>query len=102
MPRKTVRFTRGPSAATPTQTRARTRVATTPGETQAKTVVAPSKPIIKTEPDPTAVVREVQSDKEDSYTQQEFDELANLPMDSEAEDLGEVDPEEPNECEDEQ
>ena len=97
-----MRFTRGPSAATPAQTRARTRVATTPGETLAKTMVVPGKPIIKTEPDPTAVVREVQSDEEDSYTQQELDELANLPTDSEAEDLGEVDAEEPDECKDEQ
>ena len=98
-----VRFTRGPSAATPAQMRSRTRVATTPGETQAKTgAVVPGKPIIKTEPDPTAVIREVQSDEEDSYTQQELDELANLPMDSEAEDLGEVDTEEPVEYGEEQ
>ena len=83
--------------------RSRTRVATTPGEMQAKTVVVvPGKPIIKTEPDPTAVIREVQSDEEDSYTQQELDELANLPTDSEVEDLGEVDTEEPVEYEDEQ
>ena len=65
-------------------------------------MVVPGKPIIKIERDPTAVVREVQSDEEDSYTQQELDELANLPTDSEAEDLGEVDTKEPVKYEDEQ
>ena len=90
-PRKTVRFNRGPSAATPAQTRSRGKVAIAPGDTQSKTaVVIPGKPIIKTEPDPAATVREVQSDDEDSYTPQELEELANLPTDSEAEDLVEA------------
>ena len=90
-PQKTVRFNRGPSAATPAQTWSRGRVTTAPGDTQSKTaVVMPGKPILKTDPDSTATVREVQSDEEDSYTPQELEELANLPTDSEAEDLVEV------------
>ena len=88
---------------TPAQMRARARVASAPTETQTKAVVVvPGKPIIKKEPDPTAIVQEVQSDEEDSYTQEELDKLANLPTDSEAEDLAEVVVEEQVEYEDKQ
>ena len=53
-------------------------------------MVAPGKPIIKTDLDEVTVVREVQSDDKEPYTQQELVELANLTTDSEADDLGEV------------
>ena len=57
---------------------------------QKTTIVVPGKPIIKTDPDQTTVVHEVQLDDEQPYTQQELEELVNLHMDSEADDLGEV------------
>ena len=71
------------------QTRSCTHGATLAG-TQPKTVVQQQmKPIIKTDPDVSAAIREVQSEDEEPYTE----DLANLPTDSKPEDLGDIDSE---------
>ena len=75
------------------QTRSRTHGAT-PARTQSKTVVQQQmKPIIKMDPDVSAAVREVQSEDEEPYTEDELEDLANLPTHSEPEDLGDIDSE---------
>ena len=51
------------------------------------------KPIIKTDPDTSATVREVQSEDEEPYTEEELENLANLPTDSKLEDLSDIDSE---------
>ena len=82
---------KGPSSVTPVQTRSRTQGATQAG-TQSKTVVQqPRKPIIKTDPDASATVRELQSEDEEPYKEDELEDLANLPNDSEPKDLSDVD-----------
>ena len=45
------------------------------------------KPIIKTDPDVGAAVREVQSEDEEPYTEHELEDLVNLPTDSEPDNL---------------
>ena len=92
-PKKAVRFMKGPSSVTPAQTRSRTRGAAQAG-TQPKTAVQQqTKPIIKTDPDVSATVREVQSEDEEPYTEDELEDLANLPTDSKPEDLSDIDSE---------
>ena len=91
--KKAVRFARGPSGATPAQTRSRTQ-SVTPARTQPKsTAHSQMKPIIKADPDVGAVVREVQSEDEEPYPEDELEDLANLPMDSEPNELGDLDSE---------
>ena len=51
------------------------------------------KPIIKTDPDMGAAVREVQSEDEEPYPEDELEDLANLPTDSEPDDFGDLDSE---------
>ena len=93
LPKKVVHFAKGPSSVTPAQMRSRTRGAV-PAGTQPKTAVQQqTKPIIKTDPDASAAVREVQSKDEEPYTEDELEDLANLPTDSEPEDLGDIDSE---------
>ena len=92
-PKKAVRFTKGPSSATQAQMRSRTCGATQAG-TQPKTAVQQqTKPIIKTDPDTSAAIREVQSEDEEPYTEDELEDLANLPTNSEHKDLGDIDSE---------
>ena len=87
LPKKAVRFVKGPSSATPAQTRSRTRSAAL-ARTQPKIAGQPQmKPIIKTDPDAGAAVREVQSEDEEPYMEDELEDLANLPTDSEPDDL---------------
>ena len=93
---------KGPSSAALAQTRSRTRGATQAG-TQAKTVVQQQmKPIIKTDPDACATVREVQSEDEEPYMEDELEDLANLPTDSGPEDLGDIDSEDYDDIDPEQ
>ena len=49
------------------------------------------KPIIKADPDTGAAIREVQSEDEEPYPEDELEDLANLPTDSEPDDLGDLD-----------
>ena len=60
------------------------------------------KPIIKTDPDMGAVVREAQSEDEEPYTEDELADLANLPTDSEPDDLGDLDSEDYDDIDPEQ
>ena len=46
---------------------------------------------IKTDPDVSATVREVQSEDEEPYTENELEDLANLPTDFKPKDLSDVD-----------
>ena len=87
-PKKAVHFAKGPSGATQAQTRSHTCGAT-PAGTQPKIAGQPQmKPIIKTDPDTGTAVREVQSEDEEPYTEDGLENLANLPTDSEPDDLG--------------
>ena len=64
-PKKAVHFAKGPSGVTPVQMRSRTHGATL-ARTQPKLAGQPqTKPIIKTDPDVGAAVREVQSEDEE-------------------------------------
>ena len=68
------------------------------GAAQARTqpmtaVQQPTKHIIKTDPDVSATVREVQSEDGESYTEDELEDLANLSSDSKPEDLSDIDSE---------
>ena len=84
---------KGPSSVTLAQMRSHTRGAAQAG-TQPKTVVQQQmKPIIKTDPDVSAAVREVQSEDEESYTEDELEDLANLPTNSKPKDLSNIDSE---------
>ena len=92
-PKKTVRFMKGPSSATPVQTRLHNWGAMQAG-TQSKTAVQqPMKPIIKTNSDVSTTMREVQSEDEEPYMEDDLEDLANLPTDSEPEDLSDIDSE---------
>ena len=100
-PKKAVHFVKGPSSATLAQMRSCTCSAT-PARTQPKIAGQPQmKPIIKTDPDAGAAVREVQSEDEEPYTEDELEDLVNLPTDSEhdnlrdlnSEDYDDIDPE---------
>ena len=48
------------------------------------------KPIIKTDPDAAAAVRKVQAEDEEPYTEDELEDLAKLPTNSEPDDLGDL------------
>ena len=101
-PKKVVCFTKGSSSATPVQTRSCTCGATQAG-TQPKTGVQQQmKPIIKTDPDTSAAVREVQSEDKEPYTEDELEDLANLSTDSEHEDLSDIDSEDYDDIDPEQ
>ena len=90
-PKKAVCFVKGPSSVTPVQTRSRTCGAAQAG-TQPKTAVQQqTKPIIKTDPDMSATMREVQSEDEEPYTEDELEDLANLPTNSKHKDLSDID-----------
>ena len=66
----------------------------TPARTQPKsTGQSQTKPIIKADPDAGAAIREVQSEDEETYPEDEFEDLANLPTDSEPNDLEDLDSE---------
>ena len=92
-PKEVVHFTKGPSSVTPAQMRSRTHGATQAG-TQSKTAVQQQmKPIIKTDPNVSAAIREVQSEDEEPYMEDELEDLVNLPTDSEHKDLGDIDSE---------
>ena len=92
-PKKVVCFAMGPSSVTPAQTRLHTHGATL-AETQPKTAVQQQmKQIIKTDPDVSAVIREVQSEDEEPYTEDELEDLVNFPTNSEPEELGDIDSE---------
>ena len=92
-PKKVVCFAKGPSSVTPAQMRSHTHGAALAG-TQPKTVVQQQmKPIIKTDPDMNAAMREVQLEDEEPYTEDELEDLANLPTDSKPEGLGDIDSE---------
>ena len=87
LPKKAVHFAKGPSSVTLAQTRSHTHGAT-PARTQPKIAgQLQMKPIIKTDPDTGAAVREVQSEDEEPYTEDESEDLVNLPTDSEPDDL---------------
>ena len=91
LPKKVVCFMKGPSSATPVQTRSCTCGAAWAG-TQPKTAVQQqTKPIIKTDPDASATMREVQLEDKEPYTEDELEDLANLPTDSKPEDLDDID-----------
>ena len=51
------------------------------------------KPIIKTDPDMSAAMREVKLEDEEPYMEDELEDLANLPTDSKHEDLSDIDSE---------
>ena len=90
LPKKAVHFAKGPSGVTPAQTRSCTHGAT-PARTQPKVAGQPQmKPIIKTDPDAGAAVREVQLEDEEPYMEDELEDLVNLPTDSEPDDLGDL------------
>ena len=93
---------KGPSSATPAQTRLHTHSAAQAG-TQPKTAVQQqTKPIIKTDPDASATVREVQSEDEKPYKEDELEDLVNLPTDSKPEDLSDIDSEDYDDIDQEQ
>ena len=101
-PKKVVHFTKGPSSSTLAQTRLHTHGATLAG-TQPKTAVQQqTKLIIKTDPDVSAAVREVQSEDEEPYREDELEDLANLPTNSEPEDLSDIDSEDYDDIDPEQ
>ena len=78
-PKKAVHFVKGSSSVTMAQMRSCTHGAT-PAGTQPKTAVQQQmKPIIKTYPDASAAVREVQSEDEEPYMEDELEDLANPP-----------------------
>ena len=89
-PKKVVRFVKGPSSATPVQTRSHTRGAAQAGTQSKTTVQQPMKPIIKTDPDASATMREVQSEDEEPYTEDELEDLVNLPTNSKPKDLSDI------------
>ena len=71
--------------------RSRTHGAALAG-TQPKTAVQQqTKPIIKTDPDVSAAMTEVQLEDEEPYMEDELEDLVNLPTDSEPEDLSDID-----------
>ena len=89
-PKKAVSFVKGPRSVTPAQTRSCTRGAA-PARTQPKIAgQLQTKPIIKTDPDVGAAVREVQLEDEEPYMEDELEDLANLPTDSEPNNLGDL------------
>ena len=61
-----------------------------------------TKPIIKTDPDVSATIREVQLEDEEPYTEDELEDLVNLPTNSEPKDLGDIDSEDYDDIDPEQ
>ena len=101
-PTKAVYFAKGPSSVTPAQTRSRTCGAA-PAGTQPKIAGQPQmKPIIKTDQDMGAAVREVQLEDEEPYTEDELENLVNLPTDSEPDNLGDLNSEDYDDIDPEQ
>ena len=101
-PKKVVCFTKGPSSVTLAQMRSHTHGAT-PAGIQPKTVVQQqTKPIIKMDPDTSAAMKEVQSEDEEPYTEDELEDLANLPTNSKPEDLSDIDSEDYDDIDPEQ
>ena len=93
---------KGPSSATPAQMRSHTHGAA-PAGTQPKTAVQQqTKLIIKMDPDASATVTEVQLEDEEPYMEDELENLANLPTDSEPEDLSDIDSEDYDDIDPEQ
>ena len=87
---------------TPAQMRLHTNGAA-PARTQPKMAGQPqTKPIIKTDPDTGSAVREVQSEDEEPYTEDELEDLANLPTNSEPDDLGDLNSEDYDDIDPEQ
>ena len=100
--KKAIRFAKGPSSVTLVQTRLRTHGAALAG-TQPKIAGQPqTKSIIKTDPDMGAAVREVQLEDEEPYTEDELEDLVNLPTDSEPDDLGDLNSEDYDDIDSEQ
>ena len=60
------------------------------------------KPIIKTDPDASAAVREVQLEDEEPYMEDELEDLVNLPTDSKPKDLSDIDSEDYDDIDPEQ
>ena len=101
-PKKAVHFVKGPSSVTLVQTRSCTHGVAQAG-TQPKTAVQQQmKSIIKTDPDTSATVREVQLEDEEPYMEDELEDLANLSTNSEPEDLGDIDSKDYNDIDPEQ
>ena len=102
LPKKAVCFVKGPSSVTLAQMRSRTCGDALAG-TQPKIVgQLQMKPIIKTDPDMGAAVREVQSEDKEPYTKDELEDLANLPTDSEPDDLRDLNSEDYDDIDPEQ
>ena len=101
-PKKAVCFAKGPSGATPAQMRSRTRGAASAGTQPKIAGQLQTKPIIKTDPDVGAAVREVQSEDEEPYTEDELEDLANLPYDSKPNDLRDLNSEDYDDIDPEQ
>ena len=102
LPKKAVHFVKGPSSATPAQMRFRTHGAAQTRTQLKKARQLQMKPIINTDPDMGAAVREVQSEDEEPYTEDELEDLVNLPTDSEPNDLRDLDPEDYDDIDPEQ
>ena len=84
------------------QTRSCTHGAAQAG-TQPKTALQQqTKLIIKTDPDASATMREVQSEDEEPYMEDELEDLANLPTNSKPKDLGDIDSEDYDDIDPEQ
>ena len=101
-PKKVVHFAKGPSSVTPAQTRSCTHGAALAGIQPKTAVQQQTKPIIKTDPDVSATVREVQLEDEEPYTEDELEDLVNLPTDSEPKDLSDIDSEDYDDIDPEQ
>ena len=84
-PKKAVSFVKGPSSATLAQTRSHTRGAT----------------LARTQPK-IAALREVQSEDEEPYKEDELEDFVNLPTDSEPDDLGDLNSEDYDDIDPEQ
>ena len=102
LPKKAVHFAKGPSGATLAQMRSRTHGAALAGTQPKKVGQLQTKPIIKTDPDTGSAVREVQSEDEEPYTEDELEDLANLPTDSEPNNLGDLNSEDYDDIDPEQ
>ena len=60
------------------------------------------KPIIKTDPDASVTMREVQSEEEEPYMEHELEDLVNIPANSKPKDLGDIDSEDYDDIDPEQ
>ena len=84
------------------QTRLCTHGAAQAGTKPKTAVQQQMKPIIKTDPDVSAAIREVQLQDEEPYMEDELEDLANLLTDSKPEDLGDIDSEDYDDIDPEQ